>query len=81
MALPALFKCLPARTKIVNNVITDPEMHAFRLNALQQHTSTEEDEISNRLAVLQVCFDAFNHRGLIFLMLGGVENCSFVLIE
>lgn len=36
-------------------------MRAFRLNVSQQHTSTTEDEISNRLAVVQVRFDGLDH--------------------
>ena len=38
----------------------DSIVRAFRLNVLQQHTSTAEDDISNRLAVLQVFLDGFN---------------------
>lgn len=38
----------------------------YRLNVIQQHTSTTEDEISNRLAVLQVCFDVLDQIGILF---------------
>jgi len=38
----------------------------FRLNVVQQHTSTSEDEISNRLAALQVRLYVLTLDGIFF---------------